>query len=171
MKVFFNHCVLACWWTSLFFFVFLATGGGESARERYWGHREQEPAVADVDYAVSNTADAEHQPLDHVSQRSHRRSCQRRSRSLSGGLFSCNFGHMALIHCILYVFQIHTDARSPHVLKYVYPLSQGCLSVSSVREHRAFRWLKGILEYLKSLACPKGNILAITTETAALKKE
>lgn len=108
-------------------FFFLATGGGESARERYWGHREQEPAVTDVDYAMSNTADAEHQPLDHVSQRSHRRSCQRRPRSLSGGSFSCNFGYMALIHCILYVFHIPTNARSPHVLKYVYPLSQGFL--------------------------------------------
>lgn len=84
------------------FFFFLAPGGGESSGERYRGHREQEPATADVDHAMSNRADAEHQPPDHVSQRSHRRGCQRRSRSLSGG-------------CILYVSLVLTDSRPRHV--------------------------------------------------------
>ncbi|KAL0196348.1 hypothetical protein M9458_009920, partial [Cirrhinus mrigala] len=58
--------------------------GGESSGERYRGHREQEPAVADVDHSVSNPTNAKHQPADHVSQRSHRRRRQRRPRSLSG---------------------------------------------------------------------------------------
>lgn len=99
MKAFFNHCF---WLVGELHCFFLAPGGGESSGERYRGHREQEPATADVDHAMSNPADAEHQPPDHVSQRSHRRGCQRRSRSLSGG-------------CILDVFQVLTDARPPHV--------------------------------------------------------
>ncbi len=62
---------------------------------------------------------------------------------------------------------------SPHwckttsCLKNVYTLSQGCLPVSSAREHRAFRWPKGILGYLRSsnawLACPKENISVVTS--------
>lgn len=114
----------------------MAPGGGESSGERYRGHREQEHAIADVDHTVSNRADAEHQPLDHVSQWSHRRRCQRRSRSLSGG-------------CILYLFQVLTNARPPHVLKmYTHKVVSRCLG------------------YLRRsnvcLACPKENISTVT---------
>ena len=65
--------------------IFSAPGGGEPAGERHRGDREQEPAAADADQPVSEPADAERQPPDHVPQRGGGRRRQRGSGPLPGG--------------------------------------------------------------------------------------